>query len=107
MKDVTFQVHGRSCEDCEDRITRALTRIPGVRTTKASHHRNEVKVLFDDARLSSEDVANAIMKAGFRTAGTPSRYAVYGGCGSCSKAFNSGMRGSRLRCLRRTRPSPN
>lgn len=53
------------CGGCEERIGRALGRIPGVETVQASRETQEVHVTFDPEQATAEQVRAKLARAGF------------------------------------------
>ena len=49
---VTLPVTGMTCGGCENAVTRALARLPGVSEAVASHRDATVRVTFDAAQVS-------------------------------------------------------
>ena len=68
MKHVELQVSGMSCRACEQRIEKALTRIDGVVQSAADHRAAQVRVMFDPARTSENDVRACVERAGYTVA---------------------------------------
>lgn len=52
------------CESCEQRITNALGRLPGVREVHADHRTQEVRVEADD-HVTSGQIRDRLGKIGF------------------------------------------
>lgn len=69
LEERTFRVSGIHCEGCEQRIARALSQVPGVRSVTASHAAQEVEVTLDNARTSVQEVAEKLELIGFPAAG--------------------------------------
>lgn len=65
MKQDLLKVSGMTCTACEDRIERALSHMDGVGRTRANRLKNEVVVVFDPARTTSDQLAAAIERAGY------------------------------------------
>ncbi|MGD9889912.1 MAG: heavy-metal-associated domain-containing protein [Dehalococcoidia bacterium] len=65
-----FTVGGGSTihyEGCEQRIGKALKRLPSVEVVTASHKTQEVSVTFDPAQTSAEQLRATLARAGFET----------------------------------------
>ena len=65
MEQVTFQVRGMDCTNCEQRIDQALKQVPGLLRSTADHAAGTVAVVFDASRTSAETVRGTIEQAGF------------------------------------------
>jgi len=64
----TFKVSGIHCEGCEQRIGRAISQMPGVRSAAASHTSQEVQVTLDGTHTDPQDVAAKLADIGFPAA---------------------------------------
>ncbi len=64
----TFTVSGIHCEGCEQRIDRAISQMPGVRSVLASHTSQEVQVTLDSTRTNPQEVAEKLEDIGFPAA---------------------------------------
>ncbi|HEX2064147.1 MAG TPA: heavy-metal-associated domain-containing protein [Acidimicrobiales bacterium] len=62
----TFRVAEIHCGSCENTIRTSLSRIPGVAAVLPSAERNDVRVSFDDARVSEEQLREALAGVGFQ-----------------------------------------
>jgi copper chaperone len=67
-EDRTFQVPGMHCTGCENRLKAVLGRVEGVVKADASHQAGEVRVRYDTAQLSEEDIRERIQEAGYEIA---------------------------------------
>ena len=65
MQHVDLNVYGMTCRACEQRIEKALGRLDGVVQSAADHRGANVRVMFDPARTSENDVRSCIVRAGF------------------------------------------
>lgn len=66
--NVEFSVTGEQkihCEGCEERISRALKRVPGVEAVKASAKEQRVSVSIDTARANAEQVRAKLQELGY------------------------------------------
>jgi len=66
---VHFTVTGEQkihCAGCEERITNALRRLPGVQDVQASHENQRVAVTFDPARVSPDMVKTKLKQLGYQ-----------------------------------------
>jgi sulfite exporter TauE/SafE/copper chaperone CopZ len=65
-KTINLAIGGMSCAACEIRIEKALARINGVVSVKASFARANVAVIIDEARVKPEQLTAAIVQAGYQ-----------------------------------------
>ena len=66
---VHFTVTGEQkihCAGCEERITNALRRLPGIQDVQASHETQRVVVTFDPARVSPDTVKAKLEQLGYQ-----------------------------------------
>lgn len=68
MIDRTLNVTGMSCGHCKATVEGELGKLQGVRTAHADIERGTVEVSYDEARVSTEDLAQAIEEAGYSVA---------------------------------------
>lgn len=61
----TFKVGGITCAHCVLHIADSVKRLPGTRKVSGSLATNTVKVSFDPAGASVEEIAQAIESAGY------------------------------------------
>lgn len=67
MSEHEFVVEGEQtihCESCEQRIIRALQRVPGVREVRADHRTQQVRVSTDD-KLSGDHLRERLGRIGY------------------------------------------
>ncbi len=69
MEQATFQVRGMHCAACAQRIQQVLSRLAGVKRSRADHRRGEVRVIFDSARTSEAVVRACLEQAGCEVRG--------------------------------------
>ena len=69
VQTATFQVEGMTCEGCENAIQKAVQKLPGVKTVKASHVEQNTVVEFNANETSEVALAEAIKKTGFKVVG--------------------------------------
>lgn len=65
MKSVEIPVQGMSCGGCEERLAAALTKTAGVKTVVADHVGCNVRVLFDDSKVTEPELREQISACGF------------------------------------------
>lgn len=61
----TFRVADIHCASCENTIKTSLSRLPGVSAVVPSAERNDVRVSFDDAQVSEEQLRTVLADVGF------------------------------------------
>lgn len=62
----TLKVSEIHCDSCERTINTALSGVPGVAFVVASAERNDVRVSFDDTRVTEDDLRSRLDQAGFK-----------------------------------------
>lgn len=62
---VTLLVPGMTCATCPITVKKALTRVEGVIDVKSNLARRETTVVFDDTKVTIDEVTNATKLAGF------------------------------------------
>ena len=65
---VTLTVTGMTCGGCENAVTRALGRLPGVERVSASHTARQVTVTFDEGFVSLSRIRKGISALGYSPA---------------------------------------
>jgi len=68
MSEVTIKVAGMSCGGCVRNVTGVLQALPGVERAEVSLEAGEAKVAFDPAKVSVENLCQAVDDAGFEAA---------------------------------------
>ncbi len=61
----TFKVAEIHCAGCENTIRTALSGLPGVTLVVPSAERNDVKVSFDETRVTEDDLRARLGEAGY------------------------------------------
>ena len=61
-------VTGMTCGGCENAVTRALGRVPGVEAVNASHQAARVEVTFDEHRVTPAILKERIEALGYSVA---------------------------------------
>ena len=69
MVTTTFRVAEIHCANCENTIRTALSRVPGVAVVVPSSATNDVKVSFDDAKVTEAELRARLEEVGFAPAG--------------------------------------
>lgn len=70
FKSITFEVIGDQqlvCEGCEERVEHALKTLEGVGKVRAHARNQRIDVLFDEAALDTNAIAERVAKAGYQT----------------------------------------
>lgn len=66
MQSVTFAIEGMHCAGCVRTVDHLLRRQEGVWEAEVSLDSASARVLFDPQRISSQQIAEAIERAGYR-----------------------------------------
>lgn len=53
------------CEGCEQRVDRALRRLPGIREVQASHRSQRIEVGYDPDRVGEEQLRERLELLGY------------------------------------------
>jgi copper ion binding protein len=67
MLKKTFRVSDMHCSNCAMKIESLEDDLPGVKSVNASYQKGKVVVEFDETRLTTEDIIQAIIKLGYTT----------------------------------------
>ena len=67
MAKTKLKISGMSCQHCVQTVTDALTELPGVQRAKVNLRKGEAVVHFDDSRVNTANLTEAITAAGFET----------------------------------------
>ncbi|SCT95541.1 copper chaperone [Staphylococcus xylosus] len=65
MATETIKVEGMSCEHCKHAVESALTNLDGVSTADVNLEEGNVKVDFDDNKVTSSNMYEAIENQGY------------------------------------------
>jgi copper chaperone len=68
MTDKTFNVEGMSCAHCKAAVEDELNALSGVEISNADIERGTVEVRYDESRVTSGDIKNAVEEAGYTLA---------------------------------------
>ena len=63
---VTLEVEGMTCASCAFTVRTALKKLDGVKEAKVSKAENQAVVDFDPAKVTPQQMVDAINKAGYR-----------------------------------------
>ncbi len=66
----TLNVEGMHCSGCEQRVTRVLEQLAGVKVLRVDHQQGEVEVRLDPAQGSLDEVRSRIEQLGYQVVGT-------------------------------------
>lgn len=64
-KEATMYVSGMSCSGCASKVEKALTDLEGVDQVTVDLDDNEVTVIFEDGKITIEDLEKAVDSAGY------------------------------------------
>ncbi|AEI14327.1 copper ion binding protein [Flexistipes sinusarabici DSM 4947] len=65
MKDVTIKVNGMSCHHCKNAVESEVKGLKGVDSAVVDLNAGNVKVTFDETRVTLDDIYDAIDEAGY------------------------------------------
>ncbi|MDH5749937.1 MAG: heavy metal translocating P-type ATPase [Rhodospirillales bacterium] len=81
---VTFPVEGMTCASCATRIEKVLVNLPGVETASVNLATEKADVTYDEGKVTSGEIADAIGRAGFSVPAQTVELAIEGmTCASC------------------------
>jgi copper chaperone CopZ len=66
---LVLDVHGMTCNGCEQSVQKSLLALPGVYLAEASHIDSMATVQFDPGQASVEAIQNAINQTGYEVVG--------------------------------------
>lgn len=69
MTTATIKVGEIHCGACENTIRTALSRLEGVRSVRPSQDDNQVRVSYDEALVSEDDLRARLADIGYEPAG--------------------------------------
>lgn len=62
----TFKVPDMSCTNCAMKLESLEDTLDGVKEINASYHRLEMVILYDETRLTDEQIIAAVKKKGYQ-----------------------------------------
>jgi copper ion binding protein len=65
MERISLKVAGMSCAHCENRVSAAIKKLPGVEEASASAKEAKVDVAFDADKTGIEQIKEAISESGY------------------------------------------
>lgn len=71
MITTTLKVSEIHCASCENTIRTALSRLPGVAVVVPSAESNDVKVSFDETKVTEDELRARLGEVGFEAATPP------------------------------------
>ncbi|MGE5587102.1 MAG: cation transporter [Clostridia bacterium] len=63
---LVLRVEGMSCSHCRAAVERALFSVPGVRSAEVDLKAGTVKVTFDPAKATRDEMVKAVEEEGYR-----------------------------------------
>ena len=67
MKNIRLKVNGMHCQSCEVFIRDTLEDIEGVASASADMKKKTVNVLFNDDKISTEQIRTIILELGYNS----------------------------------------
>ncbi len=65
VADVEFLVTNMVCEGCAEKISAALTAVPGVREVRSKVSQKHIYVQYEPGRVRKEQIKETVVKTGF------------------------------------------
>lgn len=66
MKSCKYDVKGMSCASCSSHVDNAVSKLNGVEEVSVNLLTNSMNVVFDEKVVSSEDICEAVSRAGYK-----------------------------------------
>ena len=66
MQKAKFDIQWRTCSSCSSHVDKAVNRLDGVKNVSVNLLSNSMTLEFDEKKLSTEDIVNAVDKAGYQ-----------------------------------------
>ncbi|HTG01104.1 MAG TPA: copper ion binding protein [Nitrospirota bacterium] len=66
MTTKTLKIQGMTCNHCAMRVAKALKGLAGVQDAKVDLQKAEAAVTYDDAKVTTEKMATAVVDAGYK-----------------------------------------
>ena len=70
MKKEKYTVTGMTCSACSSRVEKAVSSLKGMEKASVNLLTNSMQVEYDDSILSSTDIENAVVNAGYGIGGS-------------------------------------
>ena len=80
MKSEVLNVAGMTCGGCVASVKHALAALPGVTGVAVSLPKNQVKIEFDESKITVDAMRSALQSAGYDVAAAPDGARPRGGC---------------------------
>jgi len=68
MTDITLRVPDMSCAHCKAAVEEELNKLSGIDRANADVEKGKVEVTYDEGTVTTDDLKEAIEKAGYRVA---------------------------------------
>ena len=65
MEKLKFDISGMTCSSCASHVNRAVSKLKGVKNVNVNLLLNNMEVEFDNKILKSDDIIQAVEKAGY------------------------------------------
>lgn len=65
MAEATLKIEGMSCQHCVARVKKAIEALNGIQISEVAV--GSAKVGFDESKITKEEIAAAVEKAGYKT----------------------------------------
>jgi Cu+-exporting ATPase len=90
--DAAFKVKGMSCGACEGKVSKALSKIEGVKIKSVDSKTGLASVSYDAAKVDKSKLVAAIDATGFKTVGEAASFKVSGmSCGACEGKLSKAL----------------
>ncbi len=66
MKETNLKIEGMHCAGCSTRLEKILNNLDGVEIAKVSLEEKKATIKYDEAKISLENIKEAIQDAGFK-----------------------------------------
>lgn len=65
MKEVKYNITGMTCSACQMHVENAVRKLDGIKSANVNLLANTMDVSFDESKLDSKDIINAVKSAGY------------------------------------------
>jgi copper chaperone len=66
MTKKTLKIQGMTCNHCAMRVSKALKSVSGVQDAQVDLQKGEASITFDEAKVTQENMAKAVVEAGYK-----------------------------------------
>ena len=73
MKHEKFTVTGMTCSACSSRVEKTVSQLEGMEKASVNLLTNSMQVDYDETKLSSQDIVDAVIGAGYGASSTDRR----------------------------------